>query len=135
MADGIWQLSKDDAENYWLGIAPFLVSPCQQSRGRHTPDSLFLMIQDGVFSLFVAVISRAIRSAAVVAVTDYSASRWLTIISCGGDKMVDWLTDGRQALEAFACHHDCLGIEIFGRKGWCRAMDLVPVGLWMERKL
>lgn len=135
MKDGIWQLSREDTALHWLSIRPHLVAPCEMSSGRHTPEGLLRQIMDDVYSLFAAIVNGMIKSVAVVSVTDYSASRWLTIISCGGQEMVEWLQGGRQALEAFARHHDCTGIEVFGRKGWCRAMDLTPIGVLMERRL
>ena len=43
-----------------------------------------------------------------------------------GKNMDDWLAELLETGEAFAKHHDCKYLEVFGRKGWLR--ELKPFG-------
>lgn len=131
----IWLLKAEDAIQLWPEIEPMLIAPCEMSSGRHTPQSTFERVRDGFYDVFVAYLDNAIKAVCVTQVSEYPASKWLTIILCGGEKMLDWLTEGRAVLDDWARRTGCIAIEVFGRPGWCKAMELVSTGVMMERKL
>jgi len=131
----IWLLRKEDVDQLWGDLAPMLEEPCRMSNGRHTPDSTRQAVKDGKYDVFIAMVGNVLRSVCITTISHYPASKWLTIILCGGEKMLEWLQDGKAVLEDFARLNGCVAIEVFGRPGWCKAMDLIPTGVMMERKL
>lgn len=131
----IWLLKKEDADLIWHDLAPMLEDACQQSNGRHTTDSTRQAVKEGRYDVFIAMVGNALRSVCITTISHYPASKWLTIILCGGEKMLDWLTDGKAVLEDYARLNGCVAMEVFGRPGWCKAMNLIPTGVMMECKL
>jgi hypothetical protein len=131
----IVMFNPEEWQRHWDVCKHYLRRAWDKSGGRHTESSTRQKLADGEYVLLAAIDETSIKSACVCGVSQYPASNWLTIILCGGDDMVDWLRDGKQALDHLARINHCEGVEVLGRRGWARAMDLKTMGVWMERRV
>ena len=128
-------LGENDWQKYWPIAAEMIAPACELSGGRHTLESTKAKLSNGDYVLLVAIVGNSVNSACVCGIKQYPAADWLSIILCGGDNMLQWLDSGRLAIERLARLHNCVGLEVIGRPGWKRAMDLTPSGVVMERRL
>jgi hypothetical protein len=112
-----------------------LQSAIQRSGQRYRPDDVAELLESGEAQLFLALDGTGPIAAAVTQIMLYPASRRLVILFCGGKGMRAWLTAGIAAIEEWARSCGCDGVEIFGRKGWARALGYRKSAEILERSL
>lgn len=117
----IWMIGADDVANAWPMVSPMLDRVISRN-SRYSLESVRAKLDQKTYCLLVAATEKELQSCCIITINEYPAQRWLTIIMCAGDNMVQWLVDGIAFIEKFARWQDCAGIELTGRRGWERAL-------------
>ena len=65
---------------------------------------------------------REVQGAFVTKIAKYPQKNLLCVILLGGDKFKEWRDEADALLNAFGKEHSCEYVELFGRKGWGRAL-------------
>jgi hypothetical protein len=110
----------------WPEVAPHIAPAVEMSEGRHTLATTLEAVQSCEMQAFVALRDAKPIMGCITRIALYPAQKWLQIPFCGGHDMRAWLEPLLNVIDDLAVAEMCSGIEIFGRKGWTRA--LAPYG-------
>ena len=69
-----------------------------------------------------AKMDREVKGAFITKIAKYPQKNLLCVILLGGDEFQEWRDEADALLNAFGKEHNCEYIELFGRKGWGRAL-------------
>ncbi len=131
----IWRVPENLALHAWVDAKPLLAAAIDRSGGRYDVASVPRLLESGEAQLFIGIDSSGPIVAALTQVVRYPASRRMVVLFCGGRKMRLWLRPGIAAIEEWARACQCDGVEIFGRKGWARALGYRKTAEILERNL
>lgn len=65
---------------------------------------------------------REVKGTFITKIAKYPQKNLLCVILLGGDEFQEWRDEADALLNAFGKEHNCEYIELFGRKGWGRAL-------------
>ena len=133
LACAVWLVPTALGAAAWKDAAPHLASAILRAGGRYLEGDIPACLDSGEMQLFLALGASGPIAAALTSVVTYPSSRRLAILFCGGRQMRRWLTPGLAAIEEWAREQGCDGIEIFGRKGWARALGYRITSYILER--
>lgn len=107
----------------------------ERSGGRYTVETIKSDLDIGNLQLFVAVENGEVFAACTTQIAEYPNAIWLCVVHCGGSRLEEWLKLGYGVIEDWARDNGCIGVEIFGRKEWARALDMEIIEYRMEKRI
>lgn len=110
----------------WSYVAPLLERAIERSDGTITLDGLRSMCETRDGQLWVILgESEGCEAAAVTAIHNSDAVRYLLIVALGGSGMREWISALDETLVSFAKAHGCSQVRLIGRPGWARVLERV----------
>ena len=103
---------------FWDKVEHWIESATKQSRGRHTLESTRKLLLSGNMEMFLVLVNKAICAVYVVQKTFYPAKSVLSILFCGGSKVIKNIKKIENFFINYAKQKGCEALEIIGRKGW-----------------
>ena len=107
---------------FWDKVEHWIESATKQSKGRHTLESTRKLLLSGNMEMFLVLVNKAICAVYVVQKTFYPAKSVLSILFCGGSKVIKNIKKIENFFINYAKQKGCEALEIIGRKGWGRAI-------------
>jgi len=107
---------------FWDKVKNWVKACTIQSQGRHTLSSTYKLLRKGTMEMFLIVVNKAIAAVYVVQKTFYPAKVVLSILFCGGSKVMDNIEKIEDFFINYAKEKNCDSVEIIGRKGWNKAI-------------
>lgn len=112
----------DELDKYWELAAPLIDKALKRNDYRYKLGNIEAAIKNGAMFLWVAEDTETLsRAAAVTNIIHYPDRSALVILYCGGENHRDWV-DCLKYIIDYAKGSGCSEIEIYGRKGWVRAL-------------
>ncbi len=100
-----------------------LVPAIQYSGGRIDARSVFEWLTDGRYILWVVHTENPAPVAALVTrVARYPRKSILAVDLAGGTNLEGWAAEADRVFRDYARHLGLDGVELYGRKGWTRAL-------------
>lgn len=109
----IWGMQSENFERFKDRLMPFLQNFADRSGGRVKVEDLIERIKDTDSQVWVCGDFQA------VAMT-HIGPEYVSIDYCSGTDRADWQDDLLSEVEAWAKHHGCQRVFIFGRPGWSK---------------
>jgi hypothetical protein len=107
----------------WPIVAPLLAPAIRYSAGRIDMRSTFEWLMDERYQLWVVHgEDKVVIAALVTREAWYPRRGMLTVDLCGGSNLVEWASDATRVLRNYARDAGLEGVELFGRRGWARAL-------------
>jgi|TARA_R110000803_G_C11919889_1_gene314204 hypothetical protein len=110
----------------WQDVAYMLAKAVATSSGRFHVDDIYRDLENGVYSLWLAIDEDNKESKVVAAITtriiSYPNKKSLAMDWIGGSKMSEWMPVAMKKLTQFAKDCDCTHLEGYGRKAWMRVL-------------
>ena len=84
---------------------------------------IYKLLREGTFLLWIITDdNNAIVTAMTLMFQKYPRDTSLRIVTCGGEKMKEWLNEFLEKIEVFAKDRGCSYIDIDGRSGWSKVL-------------
>ena len=98
-------------------------------------NDIYKLLREGTFLLWIITDdSNAVVTAMTLAFQKYPRDTSLRIVTCGGDRMKEWLNEFLEKMETFAKDRGCSYIDIDGRSGWSKVLKDYTVEYYTLRK-
>ena len=121
-----WTVSVIPAENLkgvWPIASPLLAPAIDRSGGRIDQQSTYRWIEDGRLLLwFAANADHQVRAAFTTRIAHYPLKSMLVVECLGGSDMHLWVDVANEAFKGYARRAGCEGVEMYGRRGFARAL-------------
>ncbi len=96
---------------------------------------IYKLLREGTFLLWIITDdNNAIVTAMTLMFQKYPRDTSLRIVTCGGEKMKEWLNEFLEKIEVFAKDRGCSYIDIDGRSGWSKVLKDYKVEYYTLRK-
>ena len=96
---------------------------------------IYKLLREGTFLLWIITDdNNAIVTAMTLMFQKYPRDTSLRIVTCGGEKMKEWLNEFLEKIEVFAKERGCSYIDIDGRSGWSKVLKDYKVEYYTLRK-
>ena len=105
----------------WPLALPFLEKVFKRDSCRDTKEAVYEGLKSKYNTLWFICDGKDLVGICTTTIFDYPSGRRLVIGHCAGDGMDGWL-HLIDTLIDFAKTHNCIGVEIIGRRGWIRAL-------------
>jgi hypothetical protein len=105
---------------YWGEIEPFVKSALDTSCGDYSIENVYYAIKNQDMQLWAWVEKDTIVAAAITSIVIYPLKKVCLIQLAGGSAMSEWKNES--LIEDWATAHGCTEMEIYGRRGWLRAL-------------
>ena len=110
----------------WPNVAPLLEKAIDRGDGTMTLDGLRSMCETRDGQLWVILgDTQESCAAAVTAIQNSDALRYLLILALGGMDMYAWIHALDETLSRFAKAHGCSQVRLIGRPGWARVLESI----------
>ena len=97
---------------------------------------IYKLLREGTFLLWIITDdNNAIVTAMTLMFQKYPRDTSLRIVTCGGEKMKEWLNEFLEKIEVFAKDRGCSYIDIDGRSGWSKVLKDYKVEYYTLRKM
>jgi len=111
----------DNIEAWWPLVQEYLISALKYSLGEYSIGDIKSACKSKDMQLWVKM-GKEVKGAFVTKIAKYPQKNLLCVILLGGDEFQEWRDEADALLNAFGKEHNCEYIELFGRKGWGRAL-------------
>lgn len=108
-------------EAHWHVVLPHIERALESGAGDYKPADVFREIKARDAQLWVWAEKDRVKAACVTKVIQYPQKKVCLIMLGAGDGLKQWRDDG--TIEAWARGNGCTELEIYGRRGWGRALD------------
>ena len=110
----------------WQDVASMLAKAVATSNGKFHIDDIYRDIENGTYSLWLAIDKEAEGNKVVAGITTriiaYPNKKSLAMDWIGGNRMAEWMPLAMEKLTKFAQDCDCCALEGYGRKAWGRVL-------------
>ena len=110
----------------WQDVASMLAKAVATSNGKFHIDDIYRDIENGTYSLWLAIDKEAEGNKVVAGITTriiaYPNKKSLAMDWIGGKRMSEWMPLAMEKLTKFAQDCDCCALEGYGRKAWGRVL-------------
>ena len=110
----------------WQDVASMLAKAVATSNGKFHIDDIYRDIENGTYSLWLAIDKEAEGNKVVAGITTriiaYPNKKSLAMDWIGGNRMNEWMPLAIEKLTKFAQDCDCCALEGYGRKAWGRVL-------------
>ena len=111
----------ENIEAWWPLVQEYLITALQFGLGEYSIGDIKNACLERDMQLWVKM-DREVQGAFVTKIAKYPQKNLLCVILLGGDKFKEWRDEADALLNAFGKEHNCEYVELFGRKGWGRAL-------------
>ena len=111
----------ENVETWWSLVEEYLNTALKYSLGEYSIDDIKNLCISKDMQLWVKF-DKEVQGAFVTKINKYPQKNLLLVILLGGDKFQEWRDEADALLNAFGKEHNCEYVELFGRKGWGRAL-------------
>ena len=111
----------ENIEAWWSVVEEYLITALEYGLGEYSIGDIKKSCKSKDMQLWVKM-GREVKGAFVTKIAKYPQKNLLCVILLGGDEFQEWRDEADALLNAFGKEHNCEYIELFGRKGWGRAL-------------
>ena len=111
----------ENIEAWWSLVQEYLITALEHGLGEYSIEDIKESCKSKDMQLWVKM-DREVKGAFVTKIAKYPQKNLLCVILLGGDEFQEWRDEADALLNAFGKEHNCEYIELFGRKGWGRAL-------------
>jgi len=111
----------ENIETWWSLVEEYLITALEYGLGEYSIGDIKKSCKSKDMQLWVKM-GREVKGAFVTKIAKYPQKNLLCVILLGGDEFQEWRDEADALLNAFGKEHNCEYIELFGRKGWGRAL-------------
>lgn len=111
----------DNVEAWWSLVQEYLITALKYGLGEYSIGDIKSACKSKDMQLWVKM-GKEVKGAFVTKIAKYPQKNLLCVILLGGDEFQEWRDEADALLNAFGKEHNCEYIELFGRKGWGRAL-------------
>ena len=111
----------ENIEAWWPLVQEYLITALEHGLGEYGIGDIKNACLERDMQLWVKM-DREVQGAFVTKIAKYPQKNLLCVILLGGDKFKEWRDEADALLNAFGKEHSCEYVELFGRKGWGRAL-------------
>ena len=111
----------ENIEAWWPLVEEYLITALEHGLGEYSIGDIKKSCKSKDMQLWVKM-GREVKGAFVTKIAKYPQKNLLCVILLGGDEFQEWRDEADALLNAFGKEHNCEYIELFGRKGWGRAL-------------
>ena len=111
----------ENIETWWSLVEEYLITALEYGLGEYSIGDIKKSCISKDMQLWVKM-DREVKGAFVTKIAKYPQKNLLCVILLGGDKFQEWRDEADALLNAFGKEHNCEYGELFGRKGWGRAL-------------
>ena len=111
----------DNVEVWWSLVQEYLITALKYGLGEYSIGDIKSACKSKDMQLWVKM-GKEVKGAFVTKIAKYPQKNLLCVILLGGDEFQEWRDEADALLNAFGKEHNCEYIELFGRKGWGRAL-------------
>ena len=111
----------ENVEVWWSLVQEYLITALEYGLGEYSIGDIKNACLARDMQLWVKM-DREVQGAFVTKIAKYPQKNLLCVILLGGDKFKEWRDEADALLNAFGKEHNCEYVELFGRKGWGRAL-------------
>jgi len=113
-------IASDDIDNIWSDVEPLIKRTSDELLDE---DDVHQLLKEGTLLLWIITDENGeIVTAMTLAIQKYPRVTSLRIVTCGGERMKEWLDDFLEKVEDFAKECGCSYIDIDGRSGWSKIL-------------
>jgi hypothetical protein len=114
-------IRSENIEVWWSLVQEYLITALEHGLGEYSIEDIKESCKSKDMQLWVKM-DREVQGAFVTKIAKYPQKNLLCVILLGGDKFQEWRDEADALLNAFGKEHNCEYVELFGRKGWGRAL-------------
>ena len=111
----------ENVDAWWHLVQEYLITALEYGLGEYSIGDIKKSCKSKDMQLWVKM-GREVKGAFVTKIAKYPQKNLLCVILLGGDEFQEWRDEADALLNAFGKEHNCEYIELFGRKGWGRAL-------------
>ncbi len=111
----------DNVEAWWSLVQEYLITALKYGLGEYSIGDIKSACKSKDMQLWVKM-GKEVKGAFVTKIAKYPQKNLLCVILLGGDEFQEWRDEADALLNAFGKENNCEYIELFGRKGWGRAL-------------
>jgi hypothetical protein len=111
----------ENVEVWWSLVQEYLITALKYGLGEYSIGDIKSACKSKDMQLWVKM-GKEVKGAFVTKIAKYPQKNLLCVILLGGDEFQEWRDEADALLNAFGKEHNCEYIELFGRKGWGRAL-------------
>ena len=111
----------ENIDAWWHLVQEYLITALEYGLGEYSIGDIKKSCKSKDMQLWVKM-DREVKGAFVTKIAKYPQKNLLCVILLGGDEFQEWRDEADALLNAFGKEHNCEYIELFGRKGWGRAL-------------
>jgi len=111
----------ENIEAWWPLVEEYLITALEYGLGEYSIGDIKKSCKSKDMQLWVKM-GREVKGAFITKIAKYPQKNLLCVILLGGDEFQEWRDEADALLNAFGKEHNCEYIELFGRKGWGRAL-------------
>jgi len=111
----------ENVEVWWSLVQEYLITALKYGLGEYSIGDIKNACKSKDMQLWVKM-GKEVKGAFVTKIAKYPQKNLLCVILLGGDEFQEWRDEADALLNAFGKEHNCEYIELFGRKGWGRAL-------------
>lgn len=123
----------DQVNFYWGQCAPFIERALDESPKDFTLTDIYLAVCERNMQLWVWIEDERILAVLVTEVVKYPQKTVCLMLLGAGSKIVSWIDD--ETIYEWARDQGCDEMEIYGRKGWGRALGWKAIATHFRREL
>ena len=111
----------ENIDAWWHLVQEYLITALEYGLGEYSIGDIKKSCKSKDMQLWVKF-DTEVRGAFITKIAKYPQKNLLCVILLGGDEFQEWRDEADALLNAFGKEHNCEYIELFGRKGWGRAL-------------
>ena len=118
MIEGI---ASKDVETWWPLVQEYLITALEYGLGEYSIGDIKKSCSEANMQLWVKL-GKKVEGAFVTKIAQYPQKNILVVLLLGGDNFKEWRNEADKLLVAFGKENKCDYVELFGRKGWSKAL-------------
>ena len=111
----------ENIDAWWHLVQEYLITALEYGLGEYSIGDIKKSCKSKDMQLWVKF-DTEVRGAFITKIAKYPQKNLLCVILLGGKEFHKWRDEADALLNAFGKEHNCEYIELFGRKGWGRAL-------------
>ena len=111
----------ENIDAWWHLVQEYLITALEYGLGEYSIGNIKKSCKSKDMQLWVKF-DTEVRGAFITKIAKYPQKNLLCVILLGGKEFHKWRDEADALLNAFGKEHNCEYVELFGRKGWGRAL-------------
>jgi hypothetical protein len=111
----------ENIEAWWPLVEEYLITALEHGLGEYSTGDIKKSCKSKDMQLWVKM-SKEVEGAFITKISQYPQKNILCILLLAGKNFSSWRDEADVLLNAFGKENNCEYVELFGRKGWGRAL-------------